>query len=48
VNPGDSMTASVSVSAHIWTFKLVNGTENWSYTTSVTWSASPPWKALSP
>ena len=42
VNPGDSMTASVSVSAHIWTFKLVDGTAGWSYTTSVTWSASPP------
>jgi hypothetical protein len=52
VNPGDSMTASVSVIGDAWTLTISNSTESWSSITRVTWStpaqSSAEWIAERP
>jgi len=42
VYPGDSMTASVSVSGHVWTLVVSDSTEGWRSDTQVTLSSTVP------
>ncbi|HEX2702938.1 MAG TPA: G1 family glutamic endopeptidase, partial [Solirubrobacteraceae bacterium] len=39
VSPGDSMTASVSVSEHLWTLTITDSTESWQVSKQFNWSA---------
>jgi hypothetical protein len=52
VQPGDSMTASVSVKGGAWTLTISNGTESWSSVTRASWStpaqSSAEWIAERP
>jgi hypothetical protein len=42
VNAGDSISASVSVSGHVWTLTLNDSTAPWHYSTQINLSAKPP------